>query len=293
MEHVLFHHGIKGQKWGIKNGPPYPLSSNISNGKKLKSIRLKGKKDNNYNQQESQYKLNASAFLAKVAIHTIRLDAVGLAMDIKRGAEWINYKFRSKEVEKALSKANEVDKKTGLKKKYKNYTPEQDLKMVNPDYKNFDKNSKNNCMLCTNTYELRRRGYEVTAEKASRGYMSSDIKRWFPKAKIETVYNFQKKEIKEVAAEKFKHSGIKEAINKIEKQGVGARGNICVHWTFGGGGHSMHYEITNSGLVIRDAQSNKIYNNPIKILKETKFIQVARLDNVDVDANTIKECVRK
>lgn len=21
----LYHHGIKGQKWGIKNGPPYPL----------------------------------------------------------------------------------------------------------------------------------------------------------------------------------------------------------------------------------------------------------------------------
>lgn len=23
----LMHHGIKGQKWGVKNGPPYPLSS--------------------------------------------------------------------------------------------------------------------------------------------------------------------------------------------------------------------------------------------------------------------------
>lgn len=22
----LMHHGIKGQKWGIENGPPYPLS---------------------------------------------------------------------------------------------------------------------------------------------------------------------------------------------------------------------------------------------------------------------------
>ena len=23
----LAHHGILGQKWGVKNGPPYPLSS--------------------------------------------------------------------------------------------------------------------------------------------------------------------------------------------------------------------------------------------------------------------------
>lgn len=22
----LFHHGIKGQKWGVRNGPPYPLA---------------------------------------------------------------------------------------------------------------------------------------------------------------------------------------------------------------------------------------------------------------------------
>ena len=33
----LYHHGIKGQKWGKKNGPPYPLDSKISTGKRLKS----------------------------------------------------------------------------------------------------------------------------------------------------------------------------------------------------------------------------------------------------------------
>lgn len=25
----LMHHGIKGQKWGIENGPPYPLNDNV------------------------------------------------------------------------------------------------------------------------------------------------------------------------------------------------------------------------------------------------------------------------
>ena len=23
----LAHHGIKGQKWGVKNGPPYPIGT--------------------------------------------------------------------------------------------------------------------------------------------------------------------------------------------------------------------------------------------------------------------------
>ena len=26
----LKHHGIKGQKWGVKNGPPYPINSEKS-----------------------------------------------------------------------------------------------------------------------------------------------------------------------------------------------------------------------------------------------------------------------
>lgn len=24
----LYHHGVKGQKWGVKNGPPYPIGEN-------------------------------------------------------------------------------------------------------------------------------------------------------------------------------------------------------------------------------------------------------------------------
>ena len=33
----LYHHGIKGQKWGVQNGPPYPLDSDVSTGKRLKT----------------------------------------------------------------------------------------------------------------------------------------------------------------------------------------------------------------------------------------------------------------
>lgn len=34
------HHGIKGQEWGVQNGPPYPLSPVISTGKRLKIDHL-------------------------------------------------------------------------------------------------------------------------------------------------------------------------------------------------------------------------------------------------------------
>lgn len=40
----LYHHGVKGQKWGVENGPPYPLSSDVSTGKRLKKIEKLEKK---------------------------------------------------------------------------------------------------------------------------------------------------------------------------------------------------------------------------------------------------------
>lgn len=40
----LYHHGIKGQKWGVENGPPYPLSSDVSTGKRLKKVEKLEKK---------------------------------------------------------------------------------------------------------------------------------------------------------------------------------------------------------------------------------------------------------
>lgn len=33
----LSHHGVKGQKWGVQNGPPYPLDSGNDSSKKKKS----------------------------------------------------------------------------------------------------------------------------------------------------------------------------------------------------------------------------------------------------------------
>jgi len=38
----LQHHGILGQKWGRRNGPPYPLDGSVSTGSRLK--KKKGKK---------------------------------------------------------------------------------------------------------------------------------------------------------------------------------------------------------------------------------------------------------
>lgn len=44
-EDYLMHHGIDGQKWGVKHGPPYPLDDSKSTGSKLKTKKKKKKKE--------------------------------------------------------------------------------------------------------------------------------------------------------------------------------------------------------------------------------------------------------
>ena len=61
MNREMYHHGIKGQKWGVQNGPPYPLgASDHSAGEKKagwrKSLDSKGGKTYNGSNQSTSEK---------------------------------------------------------------------------------------------------------------------------------------------------------------------------------------------------------------------------------------------
>lgn len=64
LEDELSHHGIIGQKWGKKNGPPYPLDDKVSTGKKLKETVGKISKKNK-KKKKKIYKSNEEAIKAR------------------------------------------------------------------------------------------------------------------------------------------------------------------------------------------------------------------------------------
>ena len=52
----ISHHGIMGQKWGVQNGPPYPLDSDVSTGKRLKESKGLFKKKKKSKEDIKNYK---------------------------------------------------------------------------------------------------------------------------------------------------------------------------------------------------------------------------------------------
>lgn len=254
----LYHHGIKGQKWGVRNGPPYPL--------KQSKVTIKSKSST------SPFAGDYKTELIKLGVSlvaTIAFKKIG-KMLAERSAE--NQLRTDVEMNKRLNTSN-------IKKRITySHSEEQDMKEINPDYdKGYIENSMN-CTMCTTAYELRRRGYDVRANTTTIGRPMEEVATWF---------NLDNSAIQESK----KYSDIKA---KLEKEPEGARGNI-----FSGVGlfdayHSMVWEKKNGKIVIRDCQSNELYDsidssiiNPYSN-KPYKYI---RTDNAALNWDNLRDSV--
>ena len=275
----LYHYGVKGMKWGVRNEyePVGRNSSSYSAANVKMASKSKLAQSTSSRDHSKSDKSPLVGFGLSVASHILNANLVGVGVDVyrlaKAGSSAVKYNSYKKERADC-----EIDKNTGLKLQKEKHDIKYDLARVNPLVNNFDNNTKNNCMLCTSAYDLRRRGYEVMAKKASYGYNPNDITAWYPKAKVKSVTGKNTKEM------------MQSVKDTLVKQGDGARGNIMVTWKNSLSGHSMAYEVNNGKLTIVDAQVNKVYDDPDKILKRCQnSVQYARLDNVEFDKKHIRE----
>lgn len=182
---------------------------------------------------------------------------------------------------KQIDANTNIDKATGLKLKNKTLSPDQDMAIINPAFKNLSENTKSNCLVCTTTYALRRQGYDVIANGANEGYDRTTILQAFPKTSMKII---------KPGRVPFSKEGQKEF---IEKLGIpeGGYGNIGVNWKVGGG-HSMIYSVENGKPVIRDCQTNESFKGTAinKILSNsTGDVTVMRLDNAKPDIKYMKK----
>lgn len=311
-EEALAHHGIVGMKWGKRHGPPYPLSSKLSkaiqkgrissgkSGSKDKGSSDKsdphGKKNTLSDKLKAHLKVPGAAVVSGVAgigmllatgagIPTAGLGAIpALSMGAigTVGSEAMNFIARHREKKvRDIQLQSKTDKKTGLKLKDKETTIQEDMKMVNPGYSDLYKNTKHNCALCSLTYDMRRRGFNVTAQKAKTGYSDKEIAGMYHNGKFEHI-QYEKGMM-----------STKKTSDKIMKallsQGTGARGIVTVEWR-GGGGHAMAYEVTADGPRIIDAQCGKIYKNAYETVAHSQgYMSVMRTDTLKPNYDIMKK----
>lgn len=116
----LYHHGIKGQKWGDKNGPPYPLgasdhsSSEIKEGRKGWSEEAKKEKINTRkNKRQLRRDKRAQKYYDKANEYQSKIDSL-----TKKGGSKRRINKLEKKKQKALHDA-EIKKNGKLTKKEK------------------------------------------------------------------------------------------------------------------------------------------------------------------------------
>lgn len=252
----LEHHGIRGQKWGVQNGPPYPLKP----GQHSKKERDANTKLDKRVKTEKVGRIKSSGLLDDPEVKAVA--AVG--------AVYAGSLLLSAIMNRPAKKLGEIDPGTGLHKKTREYTVEEDLKAINPKYNAFDPGTTNNCTCCTAAYDLRRRGYDVEAQKTSTPHDIYETSSWY-KDYIEHTgfYQLDPKVAKQAI-------DIYDTIeDKIKKMPKGSRGELTVHFPKPGSklditnpdtigfGHSMIFENENGSARIMDGQINTVYSQKL------------------------------
>lgn len=332
----LEHHGIKGQKWGVRRfqneDRTWTEAGKIRYGRGTGGrasgtlVNLDEKKMDKIN---SEIKVSdmASINRGKQCVTDI-LSREGMEeltssskIVIPKGMSIVDAyqrQYMSNANEEAANNnrlGSEIEKESGLPLKgNKQYTEEQDIAMVNPGYSNFDENTKTNCVLCSMTYELRKRGYDVISKKTISGVPLTErqMSRWFKDPKVEHVdggyySNFTKdKKLKDLSGKEISDAINKHASNygnyaqKVEKQLIGdgsdKRGMLSADML--GFSHAVFYEVKNGKLTVIDSQSGKKYNgmdwmdcsgkglsqgNPVL------GVSYMRMDNLDLNKDNLKE----
>lgn len=253
----LLHYGVLGMKWGVRRYQPYPKGYNGS-GKYVGE----GTKKTSFKKS----KASDQKFSGEGDILTMAVGLVGSAL-LGAGAKAVTEQIKRTR-EQTFNK--NVTSKADLPRKKAASSKSEDMRNTNPNYGK-GLGYTQNCMYCTTVYDLRRRGYDVSARSRNSGGTMKEVSQWY----------------KGAVTNQYRNST--EAFSALKNQPNGSRGNICASGSFGG--HSVAYEISNGKIDILDGQSNKTWSLDEFARRFNGRYYVTRTDNCEPDWQKIGEVI--
>ena len=165
---------------------------------------------------------------------------------------------------------NDVDKEYMEKLKY-------DLNKCNPNYK-LDRKWQINCQRCVPTFEIRRRGFDVTAKPCDKRFDWLSL-RPFDVWKNPDVI-------------KAEGNGKQTIKNKMSEWGDGARAQVVVMWKGVPSGHTFFAERVNGKTLFFDPQNGSTDVTKYFDRVQPNSVSFCRVDNLQ-PSEKINDCLRR
>lgn len=279
----ISHHGVKGQEWGVRNGPPYPLSKNISTGKRLRQKKLKST-----NATIDQLIASGKARVDNLSHYTV----AGLStMRTAAGEEFVSGLIHGhdfdwqesvhwwKDGERQTRTVSDILKEDPTQFGFvegdsihaihaKGQLGDYDMRTCNPGYGK--PGTTQNCAKCSADLEMKLRGYSVSAGRQTYPSSADAMTYWFKGA--------ERIDVDTDASEDL-----------IKSYGKKTSGTINIQYPGDMGGHAMHWTVDDEGTFeVQDGQNNRRFSSVKSMMDEygadaSKGVSVFRLDNCEPD----------
>lgn len=249
-ELYLAHHGIKGQKWGVRRGPPYPLGAHPKGTKSLRKSfgRLDNRVEKSYNASKKLSKLvdfdqfnrtwTLGERIVKETLKRFGSRPVGSLGDFESPSD---QRVPNQSGAKPKRKPIIRDPKTGFKLIHESLNDS----LINANPLKDSSEGDNNCSYCAVAGFLRTQGYDATA-KSTGGKMQNMA------GVLEDAFKGVK--VYEGSATKFAKSP-EDAAQMLRKRfGDNASGAVGIDFVKGQGGHVFNWTINDGSVRFLDFQ---------------------------------------
>ena len=199
-----------------------------------------------------------------------------------------------KQAKANLAKMGTEKDSHGLALKKHDYGKNDDLKVTNPGWDNKDGGSQLNCPCASVAYDMRRRGYEVTAKQHLTGLGRPQVASFYKDATFHQVTADKPVKYRDGMSvaefNKEKGEALTEAVeDQFKTEPNNTRGMAMVDWQ-GGGGHIFAYEKEDGVVKFYDAQSGEKLDIKDYVGKSETF-EYFRTDNLEPDYEQVKKVI--